>query len=534
MKMKKLIYSVLAFALVFTISCKKSSLDLENPNEPGIPALQSEEGIKRAALGVYDKFGLDYWWLALQFHDVMGDTYFTSVGNFSWRWANQPTKIITSSGQVLLPPQGGSQGKELRDRNSRAQGENNAFQYEWLAMYLVNNQANLILEAADDPELSLTGDANMKKAVLKAWGHWWKGFAYSRIGSLYISGIIANTLNETNPDFVTNAEMREEANRQFDAAIAELNGLSASEDYNVFFGAMIPSFTKTGNGGVLSPQEWVRNINTYKARNILIGKEVDEVTAAEWASIKTLTTNGIQAGDKIFTMRSALENDLVQETAWNPYRTTVGTWSEVSERLIQDIKPNDNRFARNFVLKPTPFINSQQRGFNYSTRYNMRLIENGGDYSSQTAGLAEIPVACSYEENALMQAEALIKTDAIEQGLAFIDAVRNSQNAGLPPVVGTGLNEAQAYQELRSERRIGLLNKNVSFYDARRWGITKPLAEGGGRENAVVLYIPSGAQSFIVDNNATIDYNYLSWWDVPANELDFNTPSVTSAPVKAD
>ena len=128
--MKKIIYSVLAFALVFTISCKKSSLDLENPNEPGIPALQSEEGVKRAALGVYSKFGLEYWWFTLQYHDIMGDTYFASVGNFSWRWANQPTKIITSSGQTLLPPQGGSQGTELRNRNSRAQGDNNAFQFE--------------------------------------------------------------------------------------------------------------------------------------------------------------------------------------------------------------------------------------------------------------------------------------------------------------------------------------------------------------------------------------------------------------------
>ncbi len=530
--MKKIIYSVLAFALVFTISCKKSSLDLENPNEPGIPALQSEEGVKRAALGVYSKFGLEYWWFTLQYHDIMGDTYFASVGNFSWRWANQPTKIITSSGQTLLPPQGGSQGTELRNRNSRAQGDNNAFQFEWLSMYLVNNQANLVLASAEDPELALSGDENMKKAVLKAWGHWWKGFAYSRIGSMYISGIIANTLNETNNDFIAHPEMRAEANRQFDLAIAALNGISPSADYNEFLGDMIPSFTQKGKGGVLAPQEWIRNMNTYKARNILVGKEVNDITPAEWASIITLTNDGIKAGDKIFTMRSALENDLVQVTAWNPYRTTLSLWSELSERLVQDVKPNDARFVRNFRLAASPVINAQTRGFNYSTRYKLKWIEDGGDYSSQEPGLAEIPIACSYEENALMQAEALIRTGNIEGGLAFVDAVRTSQNASLPATVGTSLNATQAYAELRSERRIGLLNKNVSFYDARRWGVIKPLAEGGGRTGAVVLYIPTGATTYVVDNNATIDYNYLSWWDVPENELDFNSPSVASAPVK--
>ena len=65
----------------------------------------------------------------------------------------------------------------------------------------------------------------------------------------------------------------------------------------------------------------------------------------------------------------------------------------------------------------------------------------------------------------------------------------------------------------------------MSFYDARRWGVLKPVSSGGGRAGAIVL-LAGG-----VPNVATIDYNYLSYWDVPKNELDFNTPSNASVPI---
>ena len=529
--MKNIKYIIFTMAIFTFLACKKSSLDLTNPNEPGIPALQTEEGMKRASLGVYSKFGLEYWWIALQNHDIMGDVYFTSVGNFSWRWANQVSSIKLSNATVLTPPQGGSQIQELRNRNSRAFGDDNAFYHEWLALYLVNNQANLILSSVEDPELKLSGDVENKKSIFRAWAYWWKGFAYSRIGSLYVAGIIANTLNETNDNFVTNSEMIVEANRQFDLAIAELEKVKDGEEYNSLFGVLIPSFTKTGNGGVISPAAWIRNINTYKGRNLLVGKEVGELTVAEWGQIQALAEKGIQNGDKIFTMRSALENDLVSETAWQPYRSRLSLWSEISERLVQEFKPGDNRFVRNIRLKPIPLVNAQGRGFQYSTRYSLIPIEEGGDFATTQAGLAEIPVACSFEENQLMLAEALIKTSKVEDGLKLIDAVRNYQKAGLSAVAGTGLNATAAYQELMRERRVALLNKNVAFYDARRWGRTKSVANGGGRTGAVLLYSANNQPT--VDQNATIDYNYLSWWDVPENEIDFNTPREGSAPVKA-
>ncbi|MFB2120215.1 RagB/SusD family nutrient uptake outer membrane protein [Parapedobacter sp. 2B3] len=532
--MKKLKYLLLAFAVIAGVSaCNKDSLDLVNPNSPGLASLQTEEGIRRAALGIYDKFGLEYWWLTLQNHDLMGDAYFASVGNYGWRWVNQPTSMTLSDGTVLTPPQGGSQVDELLNRNGRSFGEDNALQYEWQSMYLVNNQANLILTALDDPDLSFGTNGELKADILRAWAYWWKGFAYSRIGSIYIAGIIANTLNETNSDFVTHNDIIIEANRNFDQAIDILNGLQTGDVYGDFFGSIIPSFTNTGKGGVISPQEWIRNINTYKARNLLVNKEVSEMTAADWQQLLTLTQDGMQANDKTFTMRSSLQNDLVSETAWQPFRSTVDLWSHASERLIQDYKPGDDRFERNFTTEYStyPIINAQARGFNYSTRFGFIRIEDGGDYSTQVAGLAEITIAGAYEENQLMRAEALIMTGEIDAGLALIDEVRVYQNAQLPAVAGTGLNEAQALEELRRERRVGLLNKNVAFYDARRWGILKPVSQGGGRTGAVVLYIPAGTNSYVVDENATIDYNYLSWWPVPDNEIDLNAPSATSAPV---
>ena len=537
--MKRKVLMLLTAGAILVGACSKSILDIDNPNEPGLPALESEEGIKRAALGIYDKFGLEYWWLALQCHDIMGDTYFTSVGNFAWRWVNQPTSITLGNGTVVTPPQGGSQATELKSRNSRDFGNDNVFYNEWLAMYLVNNQANLLLDVVDRETLTLSGDDAGKRAVIRAWAYWWKGFAYSRIGSLYISGVISNVLNETNDNFVTYQDIIAEANRNFDEAIGQLNGISMSEEeYRVFFSALIPSFTAVGNGGVITPDAWIRNINTYKARNLLVNKFVDEMTSADWEQVKTLAQNGIRQGDKIFTMRSALQNDLVGgdgQAAWQTWRSTNTGWSYISERLIQEFKPGDARFTRNFTTSSSgfPFVNRSGRGLAYGTRYDFIWIEDGGDYSTQTAGLAEIPIAASFEENHLMLAEAFIKTGDIETGLGYIDDVREAQRADLPAVAGTGLDEAQAYEELRRERRIALINKNVSFYDARRWGVLKPVSQGGGRTGAVVLYTEGEGDNarLVVDDNATIDYNYLERWDVPANELDFNAPREGSAPV---
>jgi starch-binding outer membrane protein, SusD/RagB family len=512
---------------LFAAGCSKSELDLSNPNVPGIPSLNTEEGFIRAGAGVHRKFGwlnqYDYWWMVMTYHNTMGDNTWSSVGNFGMRWANQVERIILDNGTVLTPPQGSNQGTELKARNTRSNGDQNVFNYEWTCMYQINNQANLILLQAENPDLVLVGNVDAKKNVLRAWAYWWKGFAYSRLGSMYVSAIITNTFNETNSDFKPREQIIAEANANFDKAVTELNAINDMATYNEVLDKLIISFTKTGRGGNFSPAEWIRHINTYKARNILISKKPSELGATEWNSILTLTQDGLQPADKILTMRSADAQDVVLQTAWSPFRLTTNAWEFVSERWIQEFKPNDARKTRNVVTRANPAVNQSGRGFQYGTRYDLKLIENGGDYVSALSGRAEVPVGATYEENALTRAEALIHTNDIEGGLQLIDQVRTYQNAQLPAVAGTGLTLAQALDELFRERRIALFQKNTAFYDYRRFGF----ACKGCQRSGVVVLGPGGA----VNTNATIVYNYMDYFDVPSNELDFNAPGAGSANV---
>jgi hypothetical protein len=457
------------------------------------------------------------------FHNTMGDNTWSSVGNFGMRWANQTESIILDNGTVLTPPQGGTQGFELKSRNTRANGDQNVFNYEWTAMYQINNQANLILDQLESPSLKLTGNVEAKKNTLKAWAYWWKGFAYSRIGSMYVAGIITDALNETNEQFKNRTEIIAEATANFDKSVTALNAITDMATYNALMDKLILSFTKVGKGGIFTPAAWKRHINTYKARNILVNKKVGELTATEWAEILSLTENGIEAADKILTMRSADAQDVVLQTAWSPFRLTTNAWEFVSERWVQEFKPGDARRTRNIVTRTSPAVNQSGRGFQYGTRYDLKTIETGGDYVSALPGRAEIPVGATYEENALTRAEAFIRTGSIEQGLQLIDQVRQYQNAQLPAVAGTSLTLAQALDELYRERRIALFHKNTAFYDYRRFGF----ACKGCQRTGVVVLGPGGA----VNTNATIVYNYMDYFDVPTNELDFNTPGTGSAEV---
>lgn len=531
MKHKFLLVSV--SAMLSLTNCSKKELDLSNPNFPNLPALNTEEGIIRAGTGVYRRFGwqnqYDYWWMVQNYHNTMGDNTWSSVGNFGMRWANQTERIILDNGTVLTPPQGGPQGVELKARNTRSNGDQNVFNYEWTTMYGLNNQANLILDQLEKPDLQLTGNIEAKKNTLRAWAYWWKGFAYSRIGSMYVAGLITNKVNDLNKtsdptnDFKDRMLIIAEANDNFDKATAALNAITDEATYNGVMDKLIPSFTKQGKGGIFSPAEWKRHINTYKARNILVNKKVGDLTTADWNAILTLTNDGIRATDKILTMRSADAQDVVLQTAWSPYRLTTNAWEFVSERWVQEFKPGDARYTRNIVVRANPAVNQSGRGFQYGTRYDLKPIESGGDYVSQLAGRAEVPVGATYEENALTRAEALIRTGSIEPGLQLIDQVRTYQNAQLPAVAGTGLSLTQALNELYRERRIAMFLKNTAFYDYRRFGY----ACKGCQRTGVVVLGPGGA----VNTNATIVYNYMDYWDVPQNEIDFNVPGAGSASV---
>ena len=522
--MKKIILSIIALAFLVT-SCDKSTLELTNPNEPGLDVLTSEVGMAKAANGVYNSLryaeGYYFIWFALTNHNMMGDATAVSAGNFGWRWANQVSSITRTDGTVILPPEGGSQPVELDARNTRDYGSDNVYAHEWIPTYSLIAHCNLMLKNIDGANFTGTEAViNVKKSTYKAWFLWWKAYAYSRIGSMYEKGLIVNEFGELNNNYVGYAEIIAEAARIFNEAKSILSNIDESDpNYTSIMGSVIPSQMQTGKGGIITPSMFIRNINTYLARNILVNKTAAELSSAELAEIKSLSENGIKSSDKIFTVKST-DNDntcLVYQTVWSPYRLLVG-WELLSERLVQDFKSGDARYTRNIKPLPTPTFNPRGRGFSYGTRYTLHPIEAGGDYATLVHGSAEIPLATTYEENLLMLAEAEIRGGSVETGLGYIDDVRAYQTAALPAVKGTGLSKDQALEELRRERRIGLFLKNTAFYDARRWGVLKPVSQGGGRKNAVVVVNAAGD----VDAGCTIDYNYRERFPVPANETDFN------------
>jgi hypothetical protein len=207
----------------------------------------------------------------------------------------------------------------------------------------------------------------------------------------------------------------------------------------------------------------------------------------------------------------------------------------VSERLIQDIRPGDARM-NNFIPYPGgAVVNVLNRGIQFGTRYTPQDIEKGGKYGTENYNsTATVPIAPTWEETALMIAEADIYSGNVDAGAKLIDQVRASQAAGLPVIGGTGISMDSAIAQLHSERRIGLYLHNTSWYDARRWGIAAPASKGGGRTGNIVvpgsLIGPNGTPATVLP--CFIDYSFSDYFDIPQNELDFNPPSGASAPIR--
>jgi hypothetical protein len=281
---------------------------------------------------------------------------------------------------------------------------------------------------------------------------------------------------------------------------------------------------------------WKRQINSYKARNLLVNKKVSAMTPADWTQISTLADNGLIASDFHFRFGMTLDGVTDLSNGFHHPLALIGTFQEftfVSERLIQEYKVGDARLNKNFYLNPSPYpANIRGRGLQFGTRWAVTNVEDGGTFATNN-NQGFVPYACTYEENALMKAEALIRTGQINQGLQIVDQVRTFQSAGLAPVANTGLTQAQAIEELRRERRVALFFRGVAFYDARRLGFTVPAANGGGRANAMV-YLPATVLGTATDEMRAcfMDYDYMDYWDIPQNELDFNAPAAGSPPVK--
>jgi hypothetical protein len=543
MKNNKILVGILGVALSLT-ACKKD-LDISNTNLPTPSSAQNEPGVISFAQGAIYRNGFydlkysdgvygRYWAGTMGFQELMGDIIGAEAANAYMNQIGCPNSVTLDNGTVVPNPASIKTQYELcRYVNQNAQGGSNTTNYQWAYSYNMITAANSVLDIADKVTFTGAGAAT-KKATLQAWAYWWKGFAYGQIGSMYYAGIIQNATTAaatTNGNYVTKEAIINESNANYDKCVNALAAATSTADYTATLAKLIPSFLQKGKGGALSVAEWTRSINTMKARNILVNTPKASMTASQWASVLALTANGVKSTDLIFTARTDANGSFIENTVADKTSQTAATGStntyKLSERWVQEFRAGDKRKDNNVLTLTSIGLFNTDRGNAFNTRYTLK---NGGNalagvvtYSNTTAGANEITIAASYEENELMKAEALIMTGSIDLGVKSIDAVRTYQGAGLA-AIATGLSQADAYEELRAERRIALAFKGLSFYDARRWDIIDP---SKGRSNAVVI-----SSTGAVNTKAKIVYGYLDYWDVPDNELAYNPPSATSAPTK--
>ncbi len=531
-------------ALLLSAGSCKDQLDVGNPNQPTLQAnVTNEAGFASLAQGgVYingflnnnNWLGNSYFSLPWGYIELMGDMVGADASNNQVTTIGVPDYIIYDNGTRQNNP--APQVSIIRAFNNRAAtaNGNNPLIYQWQSMYALNNACNLTLSVID--QIPFTGNKASKVATAKAWCYWWKGYAYAQIGSLYYAGLIVNESGTTNNNFVPSAAIIEESNKNYNLALTNLNAVTVAGDYTDLMAKLIPAETQVGLGGVPAIGQWRRSINTMLARNILFNKLAPYVrgnpaatitkslmpvmTNADWTAVLNLTTEGIRKGENVFAGRSTAANSFFSGTGGTVAALTVGvntgTTFKVSERFIQNYRPTDQRFLNNYNAA-TRYNND----YSFTTRYS--VIESGRSLpgvpftGTRTVGRYELLIAGSYEENALMRAEANIRLGNVEAGLALVDEVRAAQGAGLTATAGTRLTAAQALQEVVRERRVALFSRGVSFYDSRRWGWTYDIANGGGSYGNTVV-----TSAGVVNTNATINYNFMDYWDVPADESVLN------------
>lgn len=552
-------WGFLLAAILLGTSCKKQ-LDVKNPNDPTFGVnVANEDGLASYAKGsVYWNgftygngwLGDSYFSLPWGYHELMGDVIGGGQGS-----NNQTTTMGVPDGFVAdlanaaattftnPTPQATSIIRSFNNSASTGQG-NNALIYEWRSMYSLINSCNTILDVL--PTITLSAD---KANAVKAWAYWWKGYAYAQIGTLYYAGLIYDKAGSAGPQntFVKQDAIIAESNKQLNLALTTINGVSNEGEFVAMLTKLIPGQNQSGLGFPPSKAEFAGTVNTMLARNILLNKlspfvngnpsatiskaSIGVITAADWAQILTYTNAGVKKNANVFTGRTSSSNSFFSATggsvagmlAFSNQNTTY----KVTERLVQSFKPADKRRA-NFTTSDGTFFGDANTN---STRYSLVDFDIAGlsgfkTLGTRTVGKLEIYIGPTYEENALMAAEALIRTNNIEGGLALIDQVRAYQGAGVPAVAGTGLNLAQALTELTNERYAALAFRGLSFFDARRWGWTYSVANGGGRYGATLIFNQN------VYTNARINYNFMDYWDVPGDEIEKNPAATGSAAVK--
>jgi hypothetical protein len=549
-------YLLLAAALLIFSSCKKQ-LDVKNPNDPTFGGnVNSETGLAAYAKGgiYWNGFnygdgwlGDSYFSLPWGYHELMGDIVGGGQGsNNQTTTMGVPDKFQADPADpstIFINPSPQATGI-IRSFNTTAASANanNALYYEWVNMYAMINACNLTLENLGG--IALSAD---KANTVKAWSYWWKGYAYAQLGTMYYAGLIVDHSSTIVNKFVSQADLITESNKQLNLALTTLGSISNQGDYGTMIAELIPAQNQTGLGMPLTSAQWMGTINTMLARNILLNhlapfvngnpaatiskSTITSMAAGDWQSIITLCTKGVGNGDFVFTGRTSATNSYFSPSGGSVAGITAfsnqSTTYKLSERLVQQFKTGDKRLA-NFSTSNGTFFGDANTN---STRYSLIDGVDSGltgipILGSRQPGGLEIYIGPTYEENQLMLAEANMRTGNIEAGLAIIDKIRAYQGSGVAIVAGTGLTLNQALTELTMERLAALAFRGLSFYDLRRWGWTYAIANGGGRYGTTLIYKAN------VYTNATIDYNFMDYWDVPADETDKNTPSAGSAPVK--
>jgi starch-binding outer membrane protein, SusD/RagB family len=565
---KYCLYFLSACMLLLLFSSCKKQLDVKDPNDPTFDVnVTSESGLAAYAKGgIYwngfggngivnygdNWLGDSYFSLPWGYHELMGDCIGGGQGsNNQTTTMGVPDKFVAdlanpgSTTFTNSSPQATGIIRSFNNSGATSAG-NNALYYEWTNMYAMINVCNIIFEKMGGA--SLSGD---KAATMRAWAYWWKGYAYAQLGTLYYAGLVVDKSN-LQPNVVSNyvkqSDIIAESNKQLNLALTALNGISNQADYGAMIAQLIPSQCQIGIGNPLTSAQWKRTINTMLARNILLNhlapyvngnpaatitkSTITPMAAADWNSVITLCTNGIQQGDNVFTGRTTGSNSFFSvvggSVAGLLTASNQTTTYKLGERLVQQFKAGDLRRA-NFSTGSGTFYGDANTN---STRYSLVDGVTAGFTTipilgSRQVGGLEIYIGPTFEENLLMLAEANIRLGVqanINTGVGLINAIRTYQGSGVA-ALPNGMTQVAALQELTMERLAALALRGLSFYDIRRWGWTYSIANGGGRWNCTLIF------NNTVYNNARIDYNFMDYWDVPGDEIERNAPASGSAPV---
>ncbi len=572
---------VTAIGLI-TLGCSKESLQVGNPNAPTLAGVVDEPSVTAFASGtVYiDGFqngvtsavwlGNSYFSLNWGFSELMADHVGADAANQNISTMNIPDLTTLSDGTSLvsasraIPLQ-----RTYNNRPATGAGYNYVY-YQWLNAYSLNNGCNALLTKLPDVKFS-SGDQVSKASTLAAWAYFWKGWAYAAVGSQYYSGILvdgkagAGGVSVTNNNYVLHDVVINQSSKYFLKADSVLQTIKNTADYNTILTEVIPVPFQTGHGKAPTIADFRATIQTLLARNILVNKlapvgpvwgnpdlnhsitksSTTTMTTADWTQVLAYANAGLGKASNCFAGHSAAANTVFTTTGGTVSANTAGsnktTIFRISERLMQnfhsgDIVGTDNRLQNFTQMYLQDTIANIYTNVNFGTRWSLYRFSGTSapenplpmgtyQYASWDDGVYEAYIAGSYEENELMKAEANIRLGNTEAGLISIDAVRAYQGAGLAAVAGKGLTPSQAMAELTMERQVALLFRGLAFYDARRWGWTYDASIGGGLSGVNFL---KGSTLL----TATQNYNFLDYWDVPADESVLNPPSSSSAAVQ--